>query len=70
MSLVYQNSTIIGTTKVGSIKPDANGYREVVLGAFNCNNSGGAFYPLEPVKNLLVSSSSLMRRLKDRAIRS
>lgn len=70
MSLVYQNSTIIGTTKVGSIKPDANGYREVVLGAFNCNNSGGAFYPLEPVKNLLVSSSSLMRRLKDRALRS
>lgn len=70
MSLVYQNSLIIGSTKVGSIKPDANGYREVVLGAFNCNNSGGAYYPLEPVKNLLLSSSSLMRRLKDRALRS
>lgn len=70
MSLVYQNSLIIGSTKVGSIRPDANGYREVVLGAFNCNNSGGAFYPLEPVKNLLLSNSTLMRRLKDRALRS
>lgn len=70
MSLVYQNSLIIGTTKVGTIRPDANGYREVVLGAFNCNNSGGAYYPLEPVKNLMLSSSSLMRRVKDRALRS
>ena len=70
MSLVYQNSLIVGTTKVGSIRPDANGYREVVLGAFNCKNSGGAYYPLEPVKNLLMSNSTLMRRLKDRALRS
>lgn len=70
MSLVYQNSIIQGSTRIGSIKPDANGYREVVLGAMNVNNSGGAFYPLEPVKNLMLSNSSLMRRLKDRALRS
>lgn len=70
MSLVYQNSIIVGSTKIGTIKPDANGYREVVLGAMNVDNSAGAFYPLEPVKNLLLSNSSLMRRLKDRALRS
>ena len=70
MSLVYQNSIIQGSTKIGTIKPDANGYREVVLGVMNVNNSGGAYYPLEPVKNLLLSGSSLMRRLNDRALRS
>lgn len=70
MSIVYQNNVLIGTTKIGNIKPDANGYYEVVLGAFNVHNSGGAWYPLEPVKNLLLSSSNLMRRVKDRALRS
>lgn len=70
MSLVYQNSIIHGSTKIGTIKPDANGYRDVVLGAMNVNNSGGAYYPLEPFKNLLLSGSSLMRRLADRALRS
>lgn len=70
MSLVYQNSIIQGSTKVGTIKPDANGYRDVVLGAMNVNNSGGAYYPLEPFKNLLLSGSNLMRRLVDRALRS
>lgn len=70
MSIVYQNNILIGTTKVGTIKPDANGYREVVLGAFNVYNSGGAYYPIEPFKNLLLSSSNLMRRIKDRALRS
>ena len=70
MSLVYQNSIISGSTKIGSIKADANGYREMVLGAMNVKNSGGAYYPLEPVKNLLLSNSTLMRRVKDRALRS
>lgn len=70
MTLVYQNSIITGSTKIGTIRPDANGYREVVLGAMNVKNSGGAFYPLEPVKKLLVSNSNLMRRLKERALRS
>lgn len=70
MSIVYQNNVVVGTTQIGKIKPDANGYYEVILGAFNIHNSSGAFYPLEPVKNLLLSSSNLMRRIKDRALRS
>lgn len=70
MSIVYQNNVVVGTTQIGTIKPDANGYYEVILGAFNINNSGGAYYPLEPVKDLLLSSSNLMRRIKDRALRS
>lgn len=70
MTIVYQSNVLIGTTKIGSIKPDANGYYEMVLGAFDVHNSGGAFYPLEPFKNLLLSSSNLVRRIKDRALRS
>lgn len=70
MSLVYQNSIIVGSTKVGSVRADANGYREMVLGALNCDNSGGAHYPLEPVKQMFLRSSSLMRRVSDRALRS
>lgn len=70
MSIVYQNNILIGTTEIGKIKADANGYYEVVLGAFDITNSSGAYYPLEPVKNLLLSSSNLMRRIKDRALRS
>lgn len=70
MSLVYQNNIIVGSTPVGSIKRDASGYYEVILGAFNVHNSGGAYYPLEPVKNLLLSSSDLMRRLHNRALRA
>lgn len=70
MSIVYQDNIVMGTNKVGTIKADANGYREVVLGAFNVDNSAGAFYPLEPVKSLLLDSSDLIRRMKSRALRS
>lgn len=60
----------MGTTKVGTIKKDANGYREVILGAVNVENSARAFYPLEPIKDLLLDSSDLIRRMNDRALRS
>lgn len=69
-NLVYQNTTLVGSTKTGLLKPDANGYYELVLGAFNYHNSAGAFYTLDPLKELLVSSSDLMRRIKRGALRS
>ena len=47
-NLVYQNTTLVGSTKTGMLKPDANGYYELVLGAFDYHNSSGAFYPLDP----------------------
>lgn len=70
MSLLYQSNILVGTTKVGTIPKDGNGYREVVLGAVNCENSAKAFYPLEPLKDLMLASGDLMRRVKDRALRS
>lgn len=69
-NLVYQNTTLVGSTKTGMLKPDANGYYELVLGAFDYHNSSGAFYPLDPFKELLKSSSNLMRRISRGALRS
>lgn len=68
--LVYQNTTLVGSTKTGLLKPDANGYYELVLGAFNYHNSKGDYYTLEPFKKLLESSSNLMRRINRGALRS
>lgn len=69
-NLVYQNTTLVGSTKTGVLKPDANGYYELVLGAFDYFNSSDAFYTLEPFKLLLMSSSNLMRRVNRGALRS
>lgn len=69
-NIVYQNTTLVGSTKTGVLKPDANGYYELILGAFNYHNSAGAYYTLEPLKVLLQSSSSLMRRVQRGALRS
>ena len=68
--LIYQNSVLVGSTKTGLLKPDANGYYELALGAFNYHNSRGDFYTLEPFKKLLESSSNLMRRINRGALRS
>lgn len=69
-NLVYQNTTLVGSTKTGVLKPDANGYYELVLGAFDYFNSAEAYYTLEPFKLLLMSSSNLMRRVNRGALRS
>lgn len=69
-AVVYQNTALVGTTKAGILKPDANGYYELVLGAFDYFNSADAYYTLEPFKLLLMSSSTLMRRVNRGALRS
>lgn len=68
--VIYQNTTLVGSTKTGKLKPDANGYYELVLGAFDYFNSQNAWYELEPFKALLLSSSALMRRVNRGALRS
>lgn len=68
-TLVYENTALVGSTKTGMLKPDANGYYELVLGAFDYFNSQDAFYTLEPFKLLLMQSSSLMRRVNKGVLR-
>lgn len=68
-SITYSCTALVGTNKVGDLKPDANGYYEVVLGALQAFNSAGQFYPLQEAKQLFESSSSLMRRISNGALR-
>lgn len=56
-------TALVGSNKAGVLKPDADGYYTVVLGALNVFNSAGAYYPFEAAKQLFQESSSLMRRI-------
>lgn len=66
----YSCSALNGTNKAGKLKPDGNGYYDVVLGALNFFNSRGEYYPVEPARKLLESSSILMRRISNGNLRS
>jgi hypothetical protein len=55
--------------KVGDLKPDADGYYTMVVGALNMFNSAGEFYQAEEAKDLFEGSSQLMRRVKRGALR-
>lgn len=59
----FSCTALVGTNKAGILKPDADGYYTVVLGALDFYNSAGSFYPFESAKALFQDSSSLMRRI-------
>lgn len=65
----YACTALVGTNKAGVLKPDADGYYTLVLGALDIYNSGGAFYPYATAKQLFKESSSLMRRIANGALR-
>lgn len=57
-------TALLGTNKGGTLKPDADGYyNDIVLGALDVFNAGGAFYPEATARHLFQESSSLMRRI-------
>lgn len=64
-SVVFNCTALMGTNKAGVLKPDKNGYYQVVLGAFDFLNSAGENYPFETAKKLFKHSSSLMRRVRN-----
>lgn len=61
---VFRCTALAGVNKEGVVKPDATGYYDVILGAFDYYNTNGAFYAFEPAKKLLEDSGILMRRIK------
>lgn len=70
MSVVrFTASKLLSTGKKGVLKPDSNGYYTQNIGALNCLNSVGELYVLEGAKGLFESSSGLMRRIKNGALR-
>jgi hypothetical protein len=63
MTLKYACSALVGTNKEGIIKPDANGYYRLCIGALNIYNSAGIWYDYEASKHLFDNSASFMRRM-------
>lgn len=59
----YNCTALAGTNKAGILTPDANGYFDVILGAFDFPNSAGSVYPSAPALKLMEASGSLMRRI-------
>lgn len=66
----FSCTALLGTNKAGNLKPDADGYYTVVLGALNTFNSAGDYYPFESAKEIFKESSSLMRRINNGACRA
>lgn len=65
----FQCTALEGQNKAGLIKPDASGYRVVVLGALDIFNSAGQFYTYEDAKALFTESSTFMRKVQQGALR-
>ena len=63
------SSRITGDGK--ELKKDKDGYYEIILGALNMHNSGGAFYEYtSEVAELFTNSSVLLRRMNGGYLRS
>lgn len=68
-SIRFACTSLAGVNKAGTLKKDADGYYEVVVGALNFFNSAGQLYVYEQAKDLFTSSSQLMRRVSRGALR-
>lgn len=53
----------------GLLKPDENGYYEIVIGGLNALNSNGEYYTLDGAKELFQESNAFMRRIKSGNLR-
>jgi Peptidase S80 family len=61
--VLFTCTSLKGTNKEGVIKPDASGYRTMVVGGLNVFNSAGQYYEYEGAKALFENSSQFMRRV-------
>lgn len=64
MSLIFTNTALKGVNKVGLLKPDADGYYDVILGALEAPNSYGAIYKLQAAEEILAPGSPFQRRIE------
>lgn len=60
---------LLGTEKKGVLKPDADGYYTLVLGAYGAFNSAGMFYDLASALPFFQDNSPLIRMLKKGVLR-
>lgn len=65
----YGCTSLLGTNKAGIIKPDVDGYYEMVVGGLNIFNSAGQYYTYQGAKELFENSSQFQRRVSRGALR-
>ncbi len=71
MAIVKYSATKLQSIgKNGILKPDENGYYDLVIGGLNAINSAGELYTLEGAKELFDRSSIFMRRISNGAVKS
>lgn len=67
--VTYGCTALVGSNKTGIIRPDASGYRTMVLGGLNMYNSGNAMYMNdEHAARILVDASSDLQRMISRGV--
>lgn len=54
-----------GINKAGELKPDADGWYDVYLGALEYDNSWGATYALDPARAILNGDNVFTRRIRE-----
>lgn len=62
-------ASLAGTPKQGVLRPDKDGYYDMVIGGLNILNSAGEYYDYNGAKSLFENSSSFMRRVRRGALR-
>lgn len=60
---------LLGTDKKGILKPDADGYYTVVLGAYGAYNSANMFYDLASARAFFQPGSVLLRMIEKGVLR-
>lgn len=68
-SINFVCTSLVGKNKVGVIKPDANGYYKMRVGALNMFNSSKMWYPFEAAREIFTDmSGEFQRRVKRGAL--
>lgn len=63
--LVITSTRLRVQGKQGILKPDADGYYEMPIGAFNCVNSTDEIYTAKNIEQIFHNSSELMRKIQN-----
>lgn len=61
----FTATKLANSNKQGILKPDENGYYEIIVGGLNITNSIGEYYTLKNAEKLFEESSIFMRRVKN-----
>lgn len=71
MSVVHYGCTaLVGTNKVGELKPDADGRYKMILAALDYPNSVGATYSLSSAEQFFKPGTPFMRKVENGQLRA